>query len=214
MDAGILPVKHPARAKQRLAPSFSPAERHRVAHALFEDALDLCESTDFLTWWVVSDDPDVLEAAGRRGFRTVEDPGEGLNTAVRVAVSVALDAGANSVTTVPSDVPLAWRGDLVDLIDTGATSDVVVVPSQRDGGTNALYLSPPDLMEPRFGEGSLARHIALAEENAYRCALLSLPRLALDIDTIDDVREFLSRPQPSPRRTMKVLSELEIPAVD
>jgi 2-phospho-L-lactate/phosphoenolpyruvate guanylyltransferase len=214
MDAGILPVKSPTRAKQRLAPDFSPSERHNIALALFEDALDLCESSGFLDWWVVSDDADVLQVAADRGLDTVRDRGAGLNAAIEMAVSVVLEAGATSVTTIPSDVPLAWRGDLMDLIDTGATSDVVVVPSQRDGGTNALYLSPPDLMEPRFGDGSLSRHMALAEEKALRCALLPLPRLALDIDTVDDVREFLSRPQPSPGRTAQVLSEIRIAAAD
>jgi 2-phospho-L-lactate guanylyltransferase (CobY/MobA/RfbA family) len=115
---------------------------------------------------------------------------------------------------VPCDVPLAFKGDLVDLLDTGATSDVVVVPSERDGGTNGLYLNPPDLFAPRFGEGSLRRHIEIAEQKAVRCALLSLPRLALDIDTIEDVREFLAKPAHAASRTRDVLGGLVVPEPD
>ena len=205
MDAGILPVKSLERAKQRLSTHFDASERRRIAAALLEDALALCETVDFLRWWVVTDGAEVVEIAGERGFRTVSDPGRGLNAALDAAIAVAVDAGAASVTVIPCDAPLAFRGDLVD---TGATSEIVLVPSERDGGTNGLYLSPPDLLQPRFGEGSLRRHLDVAERHGYRCALLSLPRLALDIDTIDDVRDYLGRPKHGPSRTAAVLEEL------
>ena len=214
MDAGILPVKRLDQAKQRLSPDFSAQDRRRIARALLEDALALCHSVTFLTWFVVSDDEGVLSAAADRGFETVPDRGDGLNAAVGLAIEVARAAGAGSVTTIPCDVPLAFEGDLVDLLDTGATSEVVVVPSERDGGTNGLYISPPDLLAPRFGEGSLRRHIELAEQRTLRCALLSLPRLSLDIDTIEDVREFLAKPAHAPSHTRDVLQEMNLPSKD
>ncbi|MDQ3982547.1 MAG: 2-phospho-L-lactate guanylyltransferase [Actinomycetota bacterium] len=193
MDAGLLPVKALDRAKARLAPGFGDAQRREVAKALLDDALALCLSADFLEWWVVSDDEEVSARASAVGLRTVADRGTGLNDAIRAGTDEALAAGAGSVTVIPCDVPLAYRGDLVDLLDTGATSDVVLVPSGDDGGTNGLFLSPPDLIEPAFGPGSLRRHIALAEKHGYRCSILSLPRLALDIDTAADVDAFLAR---------------------
>lgn len=214
MNAGILPVKRLDQAKQRLSPDFSDRERQRIARALLEDGFTLCESVDFLTWFVTSDDDDVLAAATKRGFEAVRDSGEGLNAAVGMAIGVARAAGAESITTIPCDVPLAYEGDLVDLLDTGATSDVVVVPSERDGGTNGLYVSPPHLLTPRFGEGSLRRHIDLAEQQSLRCALLSLPRLSLDIDTIQDVREFLAKPAHAPSRTRDVLLDMDVPGAD
>lgn len=209
-----MPVKRLDQAKQRLAPHLGAADRRRIALSLLEDALALCQSADFLEWFVVSDDEMVLDAATKCAFRVVRDPGKGLNTAVGVALEAVRAAGAESVTTIPCDIPLAFRGDLVDLLDTGATSDVVVVPSERDGGTNALYLSPPDRLTPHFGEGSLRRHIHIAEQGSLRCALLSLPRLALDIDTIEDVREFLAKPAHAPSRTRDLLEGLEIPEAD
>ena len=214
MDAGILPVKRLDQAKRRLSPYLDDGARQRLARALFEDAIALCESVDFLEWFVVTDDDEVLTAAEEKGFRVVRDHGEGLNAAVGLAIEAALSAGADSMAMIPCDVPLAFKGDLIDLLDTGATSDVVVVPSERDGGTNGLYLSPPDLLAPRFGEGSLRRHIEVAEQSSLRCALLSLPRLALDIDTLEDVRDFLAKPAHAPTRTRDVLEELEIPAED
>lgn len=191
MDAGLLPVKALTRAKSRLAPVFDGDQRRAIATALLEDALDLCAAVDFLQWWVVSEDDEVLRKASDAGLKTVTDPGAGLNDAVAAGMAKALAAGAESLTVIPCDVPLAYKGDLVDLLDTGATSDIVLVPSGGDGGTNALFLSPPGLIEPAFGPGSLQRHIALAEKQRYRCSILSLPRLALDVDTPEDVDAFL-----------------------
>lgn len=193
MNAGLLPVRRFQDAKQRLAPDFDPTARAEIARALFADALELCARVDFLRWWVVSDDADVLAVAAERGHDTLHDDGTGLNEAVALAVAVIVATGADSVAIVPSDVPLARPGDIQDLVDTGATSDVVLVPSGEDSGTNGLCLRPPDVIAPRFGPASLAAHSAAAADRGLRCSLLPLERLALDIDTIADVDAFLRR---------------------
>ena len=208
MDAGLLPVKALARAKARLAPDFDDAGRREIADALLDDALALCLSVDFLQWWVVSEDDEVLSRAMAAGLKTTADPGTGLNDAIAAGMEEAVAAGAESLTVIPCDVPLAYRGDLVDLLDTGATSDVVLVPSGDDGGTNGLFLAPPDLIRPAFGPGSLRNHIALAERHGYRCSILALPRLALDIDTVADVNAFLARAGSFGGRSAEVLRKL------
>ena len=63
----------------------------------------------------------------------------------------------------------------------------MVVPSASDAGTSALHLRPPQLLRPRFGAGSLRAHVLEAERRSLRCSILSLPRLALDVDTPADV---------------------------
>jgi 2-phospho-L-lactate/phosphoenolpyruvate guanylyltransferase len=205
MDAALLPVKSPARAKSRLAGRFSDAVREEIAWALLDDALALSLSAPFLTWWVVSDDAEVLRRAASRGLETLKDPGTGLNEALSLGAREVRERDAASLTIVPADVPLAYKGDLIDLLDTGATSDLVVVPSRSDGGTNGLYLSPPDLLAPQFGPGSLRAHVDLAARRGLRCSILSLPRLELDIDTPEDVDAFLAARRPAPTRTAAVL---------
>ena len=207
MDAGILPVKSLADAKTRLRATYGEDGRAEIARALLSDALALCAATDLLKWWVVSDDPGVLTTAEEAELATIRDPGPDLNAALRAAIDAATSAGADSVTIVPTDVPLAWRGDIEDVLDTGATSDVVLVPS-GDGGTNCLYLGPPNALEPRFGSGSLAAHLAAAERAGLRCALLNLPRLQLDIDTADDATALLERPRHDETNTGRVLARL------
>jgi 2-phospho-L-lactate guanylyltransferase len=208
MDAGVLPVKPIAQAKTRLGPLFDAESRVEIARALLEDALALCTSAGFLTWWVITRDPEVLAMARDRELNTIEETGEGLNDAVAQAVAVVTQARATSMTVVPADVPLAWAGDLQDLLDTGATSDTVVVPAAKGGGTNALYLDPPDLITPRFGPSSLQAYLSAAESGGHRCSILSLPRLALDIDTVADVDAYLARPKPAASATQRALERL------
>ncbi len=205
MEAGLVPVKRLDKAKSRLSPAYSDEQRRAVARALFEDALDLCDSVDFLQWWFVSDDDEVRAEAEARGFSSIEDSGAGLNAALAVAVERLSVAQVDSVTVIPSDIPLAWKGDMQDLVDTGATSDMVVVPAEGDGGTNGLYLSPPTIAPPRFGKSSLAAHLAEAERLGVRCAILNLPRLALDIDTPEDVETLLAKPRPGSSRAVDLL---------
>jgi len=206
MDAGIVPVKRLGHAKRRLEEHFSRADCTRIARAMFEDTLALCRSADFISWWVVSDDPVVIDAAAEHGVRTHRDGGTGLNSALLEAIAVVTASGARSVTILPSDTPLARRSDLDDILDTGVTSDLVVVPSRGDGGTNALYMNPADLMEPQFGAGSLAAHVREAQERKLRCSILTLERVELDIDTIEDVDAFLEVAERG--RTYDLLKEL------
>lgn len=208
MDAGILPVKALDKAKRRLAEHFSEEGRAEIARALLEDSLRLCRESSFLTWWVTSDDDEALTRADAYGFHTVKDQTGTLNGALQQAVVETKAAGAQSVIMIPADIPLAYSGDLRDILDTGSTSDVVVVPSARDSGTNGLYLRPPDILTPHFGEMSLKAHLSLAERLGFRCSILVLPRLALDIDTLDDVDEFMRKDKHSPSATAEVLERL------
>lgn len=192
MRAGVLPIKQLSRAKQRLREVLSDEERISLARALANDALSLAARISDLEWWVVSDDVEILGTTAARGFTPLQDPGAGLNEALATAASAVEQRGAEAMLVLPSDIPLAVPDDIIDILDTGATSDAVVVPSFGDGGTNALYLEPPRLLEPRFGPASLDTHLRAAAEIGVRCALLDLPRVSLDIDTADDVRSFLA----------------------
>jgi 2-phospho-L-lactate guanylyltransferase len=191
MNAGILPVKRLSRAKRRLGRDLGDARREEIARALLADALGLLAAVDSLDWWVVSDDPEVLERARSGGHRAIDDPAGGLNAALELALAAVTSQGATSALIVPADVPLATVGDLRDISDTGETSDVVLAPSRRDGGTNALLLRPPDLLAPRFGTGSLEAHMWSADQAKLRCSVVDLPRVALDLDTIEDARELV-----------------------
>jgi 2-phospho-L-lactate guanylyltransferase len=208
VDAGLLAVKRLDTAKSRLASRFSDPDRLSIAAALFEDSLDLCRRTTHLRWWVVSDDQDVVDSARALGFEAMKDTGSGLNDAITTSARALTELGATSVTVLPCDVPLATPEDLLDITDTGELSDIVVVPSEGDGGTNALYLRPPEVIAPLFGPGSLSRHVHAAETASLRCSVLPLERLELDLDTPDDIDKFLRSDPPTALKTAELLRKL------
>jgi 2-phospho-L-lactate guanylyltransferase len=206
MDAGILPVKRLDAAKSRLDAYFDLPQRRELARAMVEDALDLCSDAPFLRWHVLTADATARSLARERGLETIEDPPEaGLNAALRHAIDRL--RGAESVTIIPADAPLATPSELQDILDTGSTSDVVVVPADRDAGTNGLFLSPPDLTEPRFGESSFRAYVKWAEEAQVRCSILPLDGFSLDVDTIEDVEKVVAEAS-SETRTVRLLRRL------
>lgn len=210
MDSGILPIKDLNSAKGRLSESLDDPARRRVAEALALDALDLVAGPGPLRWWVVSNDDEILERALSLGLDHLRDPGEGLNHALGMALATVTEAGAGAALILPADLPLATRDDIGTLLETAETSELVLVPSGEDGGTNAMVVTPPTSIEPRFGPGSLRNHLAMAEAQRIRCTVLPLPTLALDIDTYEDLERFVAS-GPRSGRTYGVCSAL-VPA--
>ena len=80
---------------------------------------------------------------------------------------------------------------------------VVIVPDRHGAGTNALLLSPPDVIEPSFGPGSFARHAARAHAAGTVVRVAEIRSLGLDVDTPDDLRvlrdALAARPDGAPR---------------
>src|SRR5690606_32330688 len=76
---------------------------------------------------------------------------------------------------------------------------IALVPSRDGDGTNALLLSPPDIIEPNFGVGSFLSHLAAAVARRIDAEVLQLGGLATDIDTPDDLDCLLRSRSCSPR---------------
>ena len=64
---------------------------------------------------------------------------------------------------------------------------VVAAPAVGRGGTNALYLAPPDAIDLHFGAESLAKFEAEAARRGVAFTLYRSPLLALDLDEPDDL---------------------------
>ena len=80
----------------------------------------------------------------------------------------------------------------------------MIVPDRHGTGTNALLLTPPDVIEPAFGPGSFARHRAVG--GGHGPASPNLPSLTLDIDTPEDLATLLAGSAAAPR-TRALLGE-------
>jgi 2-phospho-L-lactate guanylyltransferase len=114
------------------------------------------------------------------------DPGKGHAAAIALGLAEAPESGA---IVVMADCPLVTAAGLDRL--ALAARPVALAPAQ-DGGTNALALCPADAVEPAFGLANGAR-IVLERARAAGLAaeILADERIALDVDTAEDVRRVL-----------------------
>ena len=201
----ILPVKTFGRAKQRLGRAFS--DRPALAAAMVADVLETLASLPALDEViVVTAEPAAAELARRAGARVVADPVEaGQSAAALLGITAAV---ADRVLLVPGDCPSLDAGELTALL--AHSEPVVIVPDRHGQGTNALLLTPPDVLAPAFGEGSVARHAALAAAAGATLRVVDVPSLGLDIDTAEDLAALTRAPGIGPR-TRALLDQAAVP---
>jgi 2-phospho-L-lactate guanylyltransferase len=185
-------VKSFGTAKQRLAGSLGAGARQALARAMFSDVLSSLRRVPELDDLVVVTADRVAEAASAAdGVHVLPDTVQaGQSEAALIGVRHALAEGYDRVLLVPGDTPLFQPGDLAGLL--AVTHAVAIVPDRHGTGTNALVLTPPDVIEPSFGPDSLARHVRAAEESGVASRIEEIPALALDVDTPDDLTELMA----------------------
>jgi 2-phospho-L-lactate guanylyltransferase len=211
MRACLVPVKELSHAKERLAPLLGRAGRRRLVRAMLADVLDAAKASEALDLVaVVSHDDEALTAARDAGALPLKEPDGiwGLNAALEFARPQLQDA--SHLLVLPCDVPLLTTADIASLLDAVARAPSVALVPSANGGTNALAISPPDLIAFRFGRRSASTH----EEEALRAGAnfrrLDLPRLALDVDTPVDLLALASRARKG--HTADLLRTLTLPA--
>lgn len=188
----VVPVKGFCRAKSRLVPCLGRARTSELARAMLMDVLEaLNQSAGFSGILVVTADNEAVEIAERYGASALMDANEaGTNAAVRAGIRHAMGLGAGACVIVHSDLPFLQSGELIAVIDGLADAPVVIVPAQRDGGTNVLGLRPPKIIDTAFGQDSFARHLAVIDEVGVDVKVMHLSGAAHDIDTpvdLDDI---------------------------
>lgn len=185
----ILPVKRFNAAKQRLGAGLDGEQRRTLVAAMVADVLEAIGAARTIERTiVVSGDPVAQELAAEAGAEVVPDLEDGGHVEAALAgIARAEAAGATRVVLLPGDCPLLDPRELDRLLTGIPERYVGIVPDRHGTGTNALVLSPPDAIVPAFGEGSRARHVALARGAGIPFGVEELASLGLDLDTPADI---------------------------
>jgi 2-phospho-L-lactate/phosphoenolpyruvate guanylyltransferase len=193
MRYALVPVKDLSQAKVRLSQLLSPSERHTLATAMLNDVLAALEQSSAVDRVaLVTSDPHALSIAGKKGFEVIhEGPGRGETGAVELAIGECRKRGATSLAVIPGDIPLVTADDIDSVMQHGRKYEVVIVPSWDSRGTNAVLLRPPDALNLRFGSWSFFPHVKQAKRIGLSYKVLRLPRVALDIDTPEDLARLI-----------------------
>ncbi len=193
----VLPVKDLHNAKQRLAGVLAPAERRALFRAMLEDVLTALAATPGLAGiLMVTRDPEARALAERYGARVLlEESNQGHTAASTLGARTLAAEGAAGMLQLPADLPLVTPADVAALLQAhGAAPAVTIAPSRDRRGSNALACSPPDLLPLRFGDDSFFPHLARARALGVEPRIVERERLALDVDTPDDLAGFLAAP--------------------
>lgn len=182
-------------AKQRLRPALEPAQRAELARANATLALAAARSACSRVL-AVAGSQEAAALAGKEGAEVLLEsvPG-GQNGASRAGIARALGEGAGAVLLISSDLPLITGEALSALLEHAAglgERAVLAAPAIGRGGTNALYLRPPDVIDLHFGDGSLAKFEREAQGRGVAFALHHSDQLALDLDEPEDLRTLAS----------------------
>ena len=207
----VIPAKDFHGAKQRLAGLLQPHERSALARATLTDTLTACTQAAGLAGiGVVTCDHEVAVLAESLHAEVLwETDARGQSEAVARGGRECLQRGIPSMLTMPGDIPLLTTADVEELAAAAQTVHaVVMVPNREDTGTNALVLSPPDCLPVAFGDDSFRRHLRLCAENGLSIDVRRMPRVALDIDTPDDLTTFIA--QRAPTHSLRALTDLGV----
>lgn len=211
----ILPVKRFVAAKARLGDELSGGTRRALTEAMVTDVLMALRRTEAVHEVLVVTSEPAAEAIGRGYGADVlhDDLDDGQSAAALIGIAHAMESGATRVLLVPGDCPALDPVELGALLERPQIGrGVVIVPDRHGTGTNALLLTPPDVIEPAFGPGSRERHEELASVAGVPCTVEEIPTLALDVDTADDLaalREALAARRGGAAHTRGMLSRLK-----
>jgi 2-phospho-L-lactate guanylyltransferase len=185
----IVLIKDFGSAKQRLRPALGPESRQELARGNARLAVQAAAAGDHVL--VVAGGKEVAGLAEELGAEVLLEPHqEGQNVAARRGIEKAMVAGASAVLLLSSDLPLVTALSVRELLDSvGAIKGpvAVAVPAVGRGGTNALYLRPPDVITLHFGDDSLAKFRRESKARGVDFVVHHSDAMALDLDEPADL---------------------------
>ena len=196
--SALVPAKGFTNAKQRLSPLLDIAARRVLAEAMLRDVLRQVLLTKGLeATFVVTGDTRVSEIATSLGAGVIREQQErGETDAVLFALAELKQRGIQAVLVLPGDIPLVQSDDLELLLEQVSGHDpsqpfALLTPSHDRMGTNALLLSPPDIINLRFGYDSFSYHLSEVAAKGLPLRVVENEGIGLDIDEPKDLERFL-----------------------
>jgi 2-phospho-L-lactate guanylyltransferase len=185
----LVPFKGGSSAKSRLGlggplgPAFDEHSRRRLANAFFADTVAAISASPQVGN-LIAIAPEFPVPTGPCVQR-VQDPGRGLNAAIREGVRYArLHQPDQAIAIVTSDLPALTPEDFGFALALAERHPLTVVPDYQGSGTTMVTALPNAGLAPLFGPGSCRRHAWAGH------VVLAVPQrstLRRDVDTPKDL---------------------------
>jgi 2-phospho-L-lactate guanylyltransferase len=137
---------------------------------------------------------EVMQMARPFGFDVIlEKSVDGHSAAVNQMVS-ELSLSSARILSIAIDLPRLVPSEIDFALDA-ASDPVTLIPSRDWTGTNGVVFISPAHIAMEYGEGSFRRHLSKAAAAGHRADVMSLPGIAFDIDTSEDLNLFMDDPR-------------------
>ncbi len=188
--SAVVPVKELTHAKSRLA---MPGSSAHLALAFAQDTISALLETEGISRVIVATSDPVVSAWTLQSGGEVFDDAEyaGINPAVMAAAdSLPRDDG---VLVVLADLPCLNAQVLKQVIMAAEQFDRSFVTDAQGTGTTMWFAKEGMRVEPHFGPGSRAAHVA---SGSVDLVLLhgddAWPKARRDVDTVDDLTNAIT----------------------
>jgi 2-phospho-L-lactate/phosphoenolpyruvate guanylyltransferase len=190
----LVPLKAFALAKTRLDGVLTRGECAQLAEHMARDVLRALKATpEIAGLGILGNGPGLCELAAEAGARHLPEPeGGDYRSALAAAATELTQHGTGRLLVLPGDLPTLSSAAVRALL-ASHREGVTVCTAARDGGTNALVLTPPDAIPFLFGPDSARRHLEAATAAGIPGRAASLPAFTRDIDTPDDLQWLLGQ---------------------
>ncbi|MHA1145882.1 MAG: 2-phospho-L-lactate guanylyltransferase, partial [Candidatus Helarchaeota archaeon] len=199
-----LAVKDFKIAKARLALPFHL--KQELCKRMFFDVCNaLKNSTQVDKIFVITSNKNLLNDLPSRFISIFENTPNGLNNAIQVGLQAREFQFDDALLILPSDIPLLSSSDIDSYfeISSGHEKIMIISPSLRKDGTNALLLKPPSILKPVFGPNSFEKHVVRARSvSQLKIHVHPMNNVALDIDTMEDLNTLINSNAPCMTREL------------
>ncbi|PKB60149.1 MAG: 2-phospho-L-lactate guanylyltransferase [SAR202 cluster bacterium Ae2-Chloro-G1] len=187
----LIPVKDPCQSKTRLSGLLSSSERSTLAANMLMRVIQAAVRSEVDDIVVAGSQlnslKQLIEVQEFGSVRWVDVLGQDLNVDVEIA-SAGIKNSGRAYIYIPSDVPFVTSNDIEDVIRSSEDGGIFVfVPSESDGGTNAMLIPQSSTFSPLLGVDSFRRHCEYAECNGLDYRIVRPSGLTLDLDTEKDL---------------------------
>ncbi|MEM3663240.1 MAG: 2-phospho-L-lactate guanylyltransferase [Candidatus Jordarchaeales archaeon] len=184
----VIPFKGLDAAKSRLSPFLSLSERRKLSFAMLLDVIGIAKRSEiFKEIHIVTPDLSIVNSLKGVNFIFERLPCD-LNKAIQLGIDFCTRCNADSVLILPADLPFIKPKDILNIVELGEQDQEVIVISQsRSGGTNALFMKPPGILPPQFGEDSFKKHVSSSKARGIPVKVYSSPTVEIDIDHLNDL---------------------------
>jgi len=191
--SAIIPVKTFSKAKTRL--KLSQDVREELCKIMLSEVLQTVYNSSMIDKIVVvSKDEHVFHQCKKFNvIEIIDETEESVNNAVSLGQKYLKNNDIDASIVFPQDIPFITTQDIDYLFNFTSQNCVLIVPSKRFDGTNALFRSPINIMKTHYDDNSFYNHLKSAKIHTKNFSPVFIRRMMFDIDNMYDLEFALKQ---------------------